>query len=827
MKNKYLLFIMVLMIKSVYSADFNAVCSSGQTLYYNFNALEDYTVTVTYPGTSNNSYYLGYTKPVGEIVFPSTVTYGGVIYTVTGIGDFAFVECGDVTGISLPNTIDELGYHAFRLCGIRMLIVPETVSHIGGGCFSGNPLVSISVSNPNTIMEAEAFIGTTWYNSQPDGLVYIGSILCGYKGIMPANSTITLANNTTSIASRTFKDKQNMVSIVFPNTLRIIGSEAFYACGGLSSVTIPQSVVSIGKKAFENCGGLTTVHFNAITCVGSSVEYGAFRGCEHFTELIIGNGVQVIPASLFSECHLSGGLIIPPSVTSIGYKAFYGCNNITSVIIPQNVEEIGWGAFGECNGLVSVSYNAVDCEYIGSESPFYPCNSIVNFSIGNSVQRIPKCLFKNCTGVTGSLVLPSSITTIEEGAFINCSGITALTLGSNVSYVGSNAFDGMSNLVSVNYNPINLTCESGLFSLSSIRDLNIGQGVQSIPNEFAYGCCNLRDPVLFPSSLLTIGDNAFWNCTSITNLVLPNSVVSIGTAAFNDCTGINALEIGDGVETIGDYAFSGCSGVSEIVIPNSVRMIGEMAFSGCSGAIALTIGTNVETIVPGAFMGLSNLKKVVYNARNVSCENLGLFNNSNITNLTIGQMVQSIPNYFMMSCPNLLGNLMLPSSIERIGDYAFSNCGFSGELVLPENVQGIGNNAFIGCAFISIKSMNRIPPFFDNGEMAFLGYWDKPLYVPQGCVNAYSSAVGWRNFINIQEIGTGVVEWDEVCNSIRIVNGQIIVDCASDVPVGLYDVTGRCLELKTGSITNAFSVIVSGIYVLKIGEKAYKVAVSR
>ncbi len=112
----------------------------------------------------------------------------------------------------------------------------------------------------------------------------------------------------------------------------------------------------------------------------------------------------------------------------------------------------------------------------------------------------------------------------------------------------------------------------------------------------------------------SIGNAAFYNCSSLTSIVIPNSVTSIGERAFYSCSGLTSIDIPNSVTSIGNNAFYGCSGLTSIVIPDSVTSIGIMAFSNCSSLTNCTIGSGVTSIDGNAFRSCSSLTSIISNA---------------------------------------------------------------------------------------------------------------------------------------------------------------------------------------------------------------------
>lgn len=136
------LFVLLLSVAGMnksYAYDFSAVCSTGQTLYYNITDASNHYVELTCPGDpGGDSWPSGFTKPTGNITLPSSITYGGTNYTVTSIGGFAFYQCNGLTGpLTIPNSVTSIQYNAFARCSgfVGTLTLPNALTYIGAGAF--------------------------------------------------------------------------------------------------------------------------------------------------------------------------------------------------------------------------------------------------------------------------------------------------------------------------------------------------------------------------------------------------------------------------------------------------------------------------------------------------------------------------------------------------------------------------------------------------------------------------------------------------------------------------------------------------------------------
>ncbi len=274
---------------------------------------------------------------------------------------------------------------------------------------------------------------------------------------------------------------------------------------------------------------------------------------------------------------------------------------------------------------------------------------------------------------------------------------------------------------------------------------------------------------IFPSSVTTIGDYAFFNCRYLTgSLTIPSLVTTIGTGAFRECWGLNGtLTISSSVTTIGERAFSGCSGISgSLTIPSSVKTIENCAFQTCIGFTgSLTIPSSVITIGEDAFQYSSG--SITVDAANANYSSLDgmLFNKtkttlihcpiSNTGSLTIPSSVTTIGGGAFYNCSDLTGSLLIPSSVAIIEKNAFLGCsGFAGSLTIPSSVTTIGDQAFWNCTSLtSIYAYATTPIDISASVQVFIGVNQTTctLHVPVGLKALYETKDQWKDFTNIVE----------------------------------------------------------------------------
>lgn len=212
--------------------DFSAPCSTGKTLYYSI--IEGSRVAVVAPNGWDENAYTDYPQPSGSLVIPSSVASGGQEYTVVSIGEHAFWGCRSLSSLVMPNTIEVVENAAFFNCtNLADIVWGTNIGNFGWSMVEG----------------------TAWFDSKPDGPIYIGPNLLYYKGEMPQNTVLTVAEGTTRICGLSVTNKQNLVGLILPSTLRTIDYYAFSGCTNLESVTLPASLEGI-DRAFVGCSSL-------------------------------------------------------------------------------------------------------------------------------------------------------------------------------------------------------------------------------------------------------------------------------------------------------------------------------------------------------------------------------------------------------------------------------------------------------------------------------------------------------------------------------------------------------------------------------------------
>ena len=481
----------------------------------------DVTVTGTF---TINKYNLTY-KVDGETYKQYELAYGSTItpetaptktgYTFSGWSEIPkTMPANDVTvtgtftinKYNLTYKVDGATYKTYQVA-YGSTITPEPAPTKTGYTFSGWSEIPTTMPANNVIVTGtftdDRYVGGIYYNysgteaivvSKPNMDKYTGSVT------IPASVTYGEQNySVTRIYQNAFKGCSGLTSVTIPSSVTNIGASAFEGCTGLETVTNNSSISIIEDRTFYGCSGLTSVTIpSSVTNIGTS----AFEGCTGLETVTDNSSISIIEDRTFYGCSGLTSINIPSNVTSIGKLAFCYCSGLTSINIPSNVTSIGQSAFGGCTGLTSIKVQEGNTKYDSRNN----CNAII--------ETASNTLIRGCKNT----VIPNSVTSIREGAFQYCSGLTSITIPNSVKSIGRSAFSGCSGLTSI-----------------------------TIPN-----------------SVTSIGEWAFNHCSKLTSITIPNSVTSIGWDAFSGCSGLTSITIPNSVTSIGQSAFGGCSGLVSI-----------------------------------------------------------------------------------------------------------------------------------------------------------------------------------------------------------------------------------------------------------------------
>ena len=270
---------------------------------------------------------------------------------------------------------------------------------------------------------------------------------------------------------------------------------------------------------------------------------------------------------------------------------------------------------------------------------------------------------------------------------------------------------------------VRIICNNAFFCCRSLTDIVIPDSVTSIGDGAFEGCRSLTE-VVIPNSVTSIGDRAFSGCRFLTEVVIPNSVTSIGDRTFLGCSSLTEVVIPDRVTNIGKGAFANCCSLAEVVIPNSVTTIGGFAFMKCKSLAEVVIPNSVVCINSNSFIGWNGKLEClspsfVYEDNilfNKDKSRIISFRNQKLTSYVIPASVTRIGE-FAFSRFESLTEVVISDSVTSIGDHAFSLCRSLTEVVIPDSVTSIGDGAFSSCE--SLRSVVIPDSVTSIGDWAF------------------------------------------------------------------------------------------------------------
>ncbi len=494
-----------------------------------------------------------------------------------------------------------------------------------------------------------------------------------------------------------------------------------------------------------------------VTGVGSS----AFSSRYSLTSVTMPNSVTSIGADAFSDCVRLANVTIPSSVTRIGAGAFIGCRSLSAITVDANNP-----AYSSVDGVLFDKNQATLMQYPASKAggdysipssvasigdyAFYYCTSLTNVTIPNSVTSIGEAAFQYCTGLTG-VTIGSSVIRIGMSAFQACSRLSAITVDANnpaYSSVGGVLFDKSQTTLmqypqgkaGSNYSiPSSVTGigDYAFYNCISLTNVTISDGVRDIGN-YAFWFCTSLTGVTIGSSVTRIGGCAFWYCTSLTSVTIPNRVTRIEGQAFASCTSLSGITIGNSVTNIENYAFQGCKGLTSVTIPSSVTSIGHRAFEHCTGLTSVTIPNNVTSIGSEAFHWCTGLTNVTIGTNVASLGDDAFAYCTNLTSVTIPNSVTNIGAEAFWWCFGLT-SVTIPNSVTSIARCTFYCCISLTNVTIPNSVTNIGYRAFEGCQ--RLASMTIPSSVTSIGDQAFISCTNLTGVYFQGNAPSLGSAV--------------------------------------------------------------------------------------
>lgn len=744
------------------------------------------TVEVTYKGT----YFDSYTEYSGRVSIPSYVSYNGKRYYVTSIGSDAFRDCTGLTNVSIPNSVTSIESAAFNYCkSLTSITIPNSVTTIGDYAFWScygltsvtipNGLVNIKhhafyecnnlsfISIPESVIfiEQSAFEGTAWYNNQPNGLVYAGKVLYKYKGELEKGTEIVIKDGTKGIANNTFRDCNNLTSIIIPESVTSIGRDAFAGTAwynnqpdgmvyagkvlykykgdlvGESNITIKDGTTGIGDEAFYRYSAIESIDIpNSVLTIGNS----AFEGCGSLKSITIPSSVTTIGNRAFCEIQFES-VTIGSGVLSVGNHAFgkypYGENKPTKIIWLTNTPPSGYiNAEGKINYVANEQYvsfdnkviypflssifeaggikyvpvnpsdrtcDAIDCSYDNLTTSLKIGKSVSYMGIDMVVKKLQPYICYQNTNIKDVVLEHEG--EVPQYAFKGCTGLENIII-SNDGNISQYAFKGCTRLENITISNNGDISQYAFDECTGLKTINLQN--KGLVRDATFQGCTLLEKVTFGKNISGVGRYAFKGCSSLLSIDLPDNVQSIGAYAFSNCSSISKAKIGAGIQSLEANIFSDCQLLSEVTIGKNVKNIGPNAFNGCTSLSCITIPQSVNSIESYALRGCTQLKTIIFEeGDNELSLNNNVFTDDPLDSVYIGRNLSysaySSDGYSPFYRISTLRSIHISDKETEISNYEFYGCTNLQNVQIGDGVISIGDWAFSGCSSLDFFAFGR------------------------------------------------------------------------------------------------------------------------
>lgn len=419
------------------------------------------------------------------------------------------------------------------------------------------------------------------------------------------------------------------------------------------------------------------------------------------------------------------------------------------------------------------------------ESAFQDNETLKKLIIDAPVTSIPAYM---CNGAKSleKVILPSTISRIEEGAFALCDKLMEIecdnNLLSNLEIIGEKAFYQCSALQSFPNTPsLQVLGESSMMNCASLKRFD------------------------FSTQIRRIGTNAFNGCEQLEEAVIPGGLQQMGTGVFDGCASLKKIKIEKDINILPDYSFRNCVALSDFPFEIIKKEIGESCFENCRNLKNLSIEETVDKIGRYCFRGCEAIESV-----NISC----------VSNMLAEGVFKDCKNLEFIS---------IGGSVEEICEHAFFNCINLKTIELNKSISRLGREVFEGCLQLTeIYCDNDIPPVIDDTTFPTMTYVEGHLYVPDGKESVYSQTAVWDRFIYVKGVSefpthSGIVE-NPIDTTIDIVREgeNLRLNKSTETPLRIVSLDGREYGLLKGNAGETVPIGSAKIVVIENKGKATK-----
>ena len=556
---------------------------------------------------------------IDEGVFSGCVKLPTVSFpnSLVSLGNSAFSGCTLLDLITIPSTVNSIGQSCFSGCiSLKAIVIPSLVSTINTTVFSGcTGLTSVQFPSSLSSIAYQAFLGcnaltfitiptntTISYNAFQNctGLVLAttpyaynsGNIFQGCVNL----KTIIIPSNITCIRDYAFYNCSTLDSINLPTSLYTIGNNAFNGCSNLKRICLPQYLNSIGNYGLANCSSLTSINLPATI---RAINSNAFQGCTGLTSISVNNSFPIDltqSTSVFNNVNKTTCQLNVPYGTKLRYSVTNQWSDFaniveksTGIFVSSNKAELSAnpGSTITVDVKANVAWTASSNQTWLTVSPatgtgdntltFTSDNTQIT-NVRNAVVTVSAPGFISQTVVVYQKLAPKTVSISAGGlsAALTANELSSLSTLIVTGIMDARDFktmrDSMPQLTDLDLTGVLIAAYTGVngtYPNSITYTANVFPTYAFYNGNTGMGKITLKT-VKLPSTITSIGSNAFGGCSGLTTTIsIPSSVVSISSNAFYNCTGLSSITIPTSVSTIGSYAFYNCTGLTSIIVNSS------------------------------------------------------------------------------------------------------------------------------------------------------------------------------------------------------------------------------------------------------------------
>ena len=632
---------------------------------------------------------------------------------ITEINDEAISNCYIVTSVSLPNSLTYIGKKNFYcIPDLKNISIPQSVSYIGEGSFCYcQALDDITLEGNNSPYKME------------NGMLLSkdGSLLLY---VSPNSTVVNVPETVTRIGEYASIGNSRIINLVVPDNVESIGREAFSSCDNLRSISLGSAINNIEPYTFAFCDNITSFIVRA-TNPPTTPSYGSFSA-------------QMLKATL----------VVPKGCVDAYKNSKYDWSKFAKIVEedsagkPETLKNVGvdgitYNTYADtqtaelCNGH-QCKDDVIIPEAIEINGVKYAVTKINDYSFG----------YADITSVS----LPNTLETLGDLVFTGCKKLKRINLPKSLKIMGDNPFQGCSNLTDLCcdvHNPYYIYENYQLMTSDRKKLVAIVGAISE----------NGKIDLVLDDAIEEIGADAASHATlGVSTIKLPSSLKSIGGNAFEKFDDISTITLPASLATMGDNPFTGCEKLSDYIVEE-----GNKNFKAKDGILTSYDGKKIIAFSVTKDITIPSTAEIIANGAS--------FLNSNIETLVI------------------------PDNIKEIGHYAFQGCHNLKTVYLGKNIESLGQIFMNGVEKLEEIYCYAVTPYhlaelnYDYYEEDyFFDYSNRKLYntvklhVPKGSLSAYKSAKVWRLFGNVDEFEA--TDIDNVVNS------------SDNAPTAIYDANG-------------------------------------